>query len=266
VRNGDGHTAVSVAAGCSHENCVRALQSYGEHVDKRSAMQVSLRRRDALRAMKSVESQNAALERVAAVWERVLDTAARRLEALERLPAASTSSSLVSRKRHSHGTSTRWERLLDPESSFPYFLSEDGLESAWAAEAGLPSNLDGCFCWNHCVDHASGATYMLNARTGEAVWVVPNIRTPNSLLDPDSDVSQTWTLCVDPSSVFPYFLCSGDSSDSEWCTDPEWQSRLQRQHLDVGTWRRFVDTHAKCSYFVHMGSGHVLWGSPVSHE
>lgn len=234
-------------------------------MDKRSAMRVSLHRRQALHAMKTLDSPHAALDRVAAVWERVLDAATKRLEALDRLPAPKPSMlSVPGRRTSGEHDVMRWERRLDPVTWHPYFVNESGSRSLWAADTGPSSKLDGCKCWSLCTDRTSGAMYMQNHRTGEAVWVISDPCT--SVSGETESKAAFWTLCLDPSSTLPYFTSSEDAGISEWCTDPQWQSGCDGRHFAIGSWQRFVDRCAACSYFVHVSTGFMLWGSPLLNE
>jgi hypothetical protein len=256
--NSEGNTAASIAAGFGHAKCVAALQSYGGSIDTRRAMLLSAQRRLADRHVVAAPERELRerMDRIAAVWERVLESAALRLDRAR----SSEEAALLHAAEHttvSHGfsdveeedgslaaASDVWVRGYDPTSCWHYYYNSITGESLWGS-VGITDAASPADGWALLTDVTTGAQYMQHSQTGVSEWV----QAPNE-----------WRLCWEAASQCAYFELIATGL-TEWCT-VELSAALKELCRDgaANVWTRSLDTVTSMSYFTHVYTGQTLWG------
>lgn len=304
--NHDGHSPSSLAAGFDHPQCMKLLQDYGGSVNSRAAMLLSARRRSALASVGNLQSpreMQERMDRIAAVWERVLDAATRRLDAatgVKRLESPESpvmfqerggarieeicddpeedtrwTAAYVAAKKHV----TYWTKQYDPAMGCCYFVSTATGEAVWSGEAAsyqrfFDADIMNKY-WTQCTDADSGCGYMYNTMTGASEWLAsddnPSAASGATAVTGrhrrSDDADNCWMLRLDDASLAPYFL-HATSGESEWVHDPSFSvkdwARVVQGPSTGNLWTRHVDPHTLMSYFVNSESLGSVWGAPIS--
>lgn len=268
ARNADRDTPANVAAGFGYARCLNTLQVYGGTVEAARSMLLSSRRRMISAPTIDVslsEELYTRMDRIAAVWERVLDAAAHRADDVA---SATLSFPRVSSPVHleylddvtvddaARSKEHLWVRCLDASASRAYYVDHNG-GVLWGSELDAIGVVDEADTpsWSLCHD-PSGHMYMQNSFLSLSEWV------HNGGSDHSDEL---WQLCWDPAACAPYFV-GMFSGLSEWCEDEGvagWGDELPKGYTP-NHWRRRVEPLSGVAYFTHVASDMSVWGSSTS--
>lgn len=300
VRNAEGATPASVAAGCGYVACLRLLTRYGDEASTTHSMTLSAQRRAMMAAALSLSGEFEVvgrLDRIAAVWERVLNSAVNRTDNgpagrdlvsstrgtgrdgmmltasddddIERLhvpdPEAMNVTSPVTKGYPQQVTSgsalPQWYRSVDSTSGCVYFWNEFG-ESLWSSARSASVAGDASTPWTRMIDASSGYSYMCDSVSGLCEWVnEPAVG--GAGVAATTDAVDWWVLKIDPASGAGYFE-NARTFESEWCYEasvPDWLGSVSDPEMNA--WSRSVDSSSGMSVFTNWRTSVVVWGAPL---